>query len=85
MNAHYLPAEPPKGLLMSMALRYDHALGCEGYYDQEIFKSSGVTHKRRLESTLSTMRQLYDEVAGCGFYKPEKESEYAGMLENSLK
>lgn len=54
---------------MSMAIRYDHALGCEGYYDQHIFQSDGITHEQRLKGVLVTMRQLYEEVSGHGFYK----------------
>lgn len=72
-----LPKEPSPGLLMSMALRYDHALGCDGYYDSP---ESGITHAQRLKSTLSTMRQIYEEVAGTGFYAPDKESSYAVMI-----
>lgn len=75
-----VPAEPPPGLLMSMALRYDHGLGCPGYYDSAIFASSGITHAKRLDATLRTMRQLWEEVSGNGFYRPEKEAEYADML-----
>ena len=64
-----LPQKPPQGLLMSMAIRYDHGLGVDGYYDQPLFATSGLTHKQRLESTLTTMLQLYEEVAGWGFFK----------------
>lgn len=71
--------EPPPGLLMSMAIRYDHALGCPGYYDSEFFKAQGVTHAQRLEGTLRTMRQLWEEVTGRGFYSPEREAEYAKL------
>jgi hypothetical protein len=70
---------------MSMAIRYDHALGCSGYYDQPMFKDSGVTHVQRLETTLEIMRQLYEEVAGYGFYSPEKESKYLEMLSSCYK
>lgn len=72
-----LPLNAPPGLLMSMALRYDHALGCPGYYDQEFLAQPGVTHEMRLKSTLNIMQQLYEEVAGFGFYKPELEQKYA--------
>jgi hypothetical protein len=63
---------------MSMALRYDHGLGCPGYYDQPIFQTHefSPSHAQRLESTIGTMRQIYEEVSGYGFYKPEKEAEY---------
>jgi hypothetical protein len=63
------PVDPSPGLLMSMAIRYDHALGLPGYYDGALFSGSGVTHAQRLESTLRTMRQLWEEVVGQGFYK----------------
>lgn len=72
-----LPKDPPPGLLMSMALRYDHSLGCPGYYDDEIYTCRGISHKQRLEGTLTIMRQLYEEVAGYGFYKPELEGKYS--------
>ncbi len=67
-----LPQEPAPGLLMSMAVRFDHAIGLPGYYDDPMFASGEpaqrVSHQRRLESTLATMRQLYEEVSGYGFY-----------------
>jgi hypothetical protein len=81
-----LPKDPPPGLLMSMALRYDHALGCPGYYDEvnrlggSLGFSTGASHSQRLESTLRQMRQLYEEVSGHGFYRPEREAEYVAML-----
>ncbi len=62
--------EPPDELLMSMAIRYDHGLGCAGYYDQPSMQRDGVTHAIRLRSTLTTMRQLHEEVVGTGFYRP---------------
>ena len=76
-----LPKDAPPGLLMSMAMRFDHALGCPGYYDSELMQAvnHGISHARMLESTLSQMRQLYEEVSGHGFYRPEKEAEYAAI------
>jgi hypothetical protein len=67
-----VPVEPTPELLMSMAVRYDHGLGIPGYYDQEIFSKSGITHAQRLEATLRTMSQLHEEVVGTGFYRPRK-------------
>jgi len=64
-----LPQEPPAGLLMSMALRFDHGLGCGGYYDAICGDGE---HQKRLESTLTVMRQLYEEVSGHGFYSLEQ-------------
>lgn len=40
----------------------------------------GETHAKRLEYVLRVMRQLYEEVSGHGFYRPEREAEYAAML-----
>jgi hypothetical protein len=68
-----IPVKPTDALLMSMAVRYDHGLGMPGYYDQELFSASGVTHAQRLESALGTMRQLHEEVVGKGFYRPEND------------
>jgi hypothetical protein len=65
-----VPVKPTDALLMSMAVRYDHGLGIPGYYDSELFAASGLTHARRLEAALTTMRQLHEEVVGKGFYKP---------------
>ena len=67
---------PSVGLLVSMAIRLDHGLGCPGYYDSPAFSASGLTHKRRLEAAMSTARQLWEEVAGVGFYSPAREAYY---------
>ena len=76
-----VPVEPSRELLMSMALRLDHGLGCPGYYDQPIFGSGvGVTHAQRLESALSDMRKVYEEVTGQGFYSPANAERYSAML-----
>jgi hypothetical protein len=74
---------PSDGLLMSMAIRSDHALGCPGYYDQKGLGrlNKGVSHARMLESALGDMRKLHEEVVGTGFYSPEKESDYQAMAE----
>lgn len=76
--------EPSIGLLMSMAMRYDHAIGMPGYYDQGIQAWDGISHARRLESIMSTMRQLYEEVSGHGFYSPEREDSYRAMYEAAI-
>lgn len=76
-----VPVEPSAGLLMSMAIRSDHALGCPGYYDQKGLgrPNNGVSHARMLECALGDMRKLHEEVVGTGFYSPEKESDYQAM------
>ena len=68
-----MSTEPSLGLLMSMEIRYDHALGIPGHYDSGIYKHLGVTHQQRLENTISTMRQLWEEIAGQGFWSPEQD------------
>ena len=78
-----MPQEPPPGLLMSMAIRFDHGLGVPGYYDQLLAAGAAVDrHATRLESTLRTMRQLYEEVSGYGFYSKAKEAEYAALADS---
>ena len=74
-------AAPSVGLLVSMAIRLDHGLGCPGYYDSPAFSASGLTHKRRLEAAMSTARQLWEEVAGVGFYSPAREAYYVGLAQ----
>lgn len=69
-----LPKEPPEKLLKSMAIRYDHGLAIPGYYDQEMTKGvSKISHEDKLKATMNVMSQLYEEVAGYGFYKYEEE------------
>lgn len=75
-----LPKEPSMALLMSMALRYDHGLGCPGYYDQSILGGNG-NHAQQLKATLRIMSQLYEEVSGYGFYSEENEEYYLNLLE----
>lgn len=70
---------PTIGVLMSMAIRSDHALGCPGYYDSPLFASTKVTHAQPLESTMRSMRQLWEEATGNGFYRPEHEANYARL------
>ena len=72
---------PSKGLLMSMAIRSDHGLAVPGYYDQ--IHGPGH-HRKRLESTMSAMHQLWEEVTGNGFYSPELEESYVKDYEEVM-
>ena len=74
-----VPVEPTDGLLMSMALRVDHRLGCSGYYDVPDGEP-WQTHARRLEVAISEARKQHEEVVGTGFYKPERDDAYRAML-----
>jgi hypothetical protein len=74
------PEQPSRGLLMSMAIRLDHGLGVPGYYDQDIFGSNAPTHQQRLDAAITTARQMWEEVVGRGFYRPEKDAEYAARF-----
>lgn len=77
-----VPIRPSKGVLMSMAIRMDHALGMPGYYDQLPAFLRGpnpVPHKARLEIALADARRCYEEVVGTGFYSPEKEKDYVSL------
>lgn len=74
------PSEPSPGLLMSMAMRYDHSLGMPGYRDWKLAPGIGEKepglHARILANTMGSMRQLWEEVTGNGFYSPAREADY---------
>lgn len=74
-----VPREASPGLLVSMAIRSDHALAVPGYYDGDMFPASNVTHADRLMAAVRTARQMHEEVVGIGYYRPEKEVDYATM------
>ncbi len=81
-----VPVEPTLGLLMSMAIRMDHALGHPGYYDASpdsmLFDPHGPSHAQRVKCMLSEMRQVHEEIVGTGFYKPKKEDDYRSLIPN---
>lgn len=62
-----LPAKPPRELLVSMAMRLDHAFGVDRH---EAFPGCwvGYTPEERAIKLLD-MERLYEEVAGLGFYR----------------
>ena len=60
--------EPDPKLLWSMALRYRHDFGFDRHPDDPF--GMGCTPQER-EAILRTMRQLWEEVVGLGFYKPD--------------
>jgi hypothetical protein len=71
--------DPTPGLLYSMAIRADHGLACNGYYDSLSFPGG---HQRRLEVALSEARKQHEEVTLQGFYSVDKEEEYLASLKN---
>jgi len=73
-----VPEKPSRGLLISMALRMDHAFCAP---EQSLFGMSvfGHTNDYR-ESVLTTLRQAYEEVVGKGFYHPDGEEHYRSMM-----
>jgi hypothetical protein len=74
----HIPDTPSIGLLMSMALRYDHGLGVPGYYDTLLGPGA---HQKKLDATLALMAQLYEEVSGQGFYSPDREGYYLALAQ----
>lgn len=64
-----VPLNPPRALLVSMAIRFDHAFLMKR---QEMMPGTGIfqgyTPEQR-ESLIRQMSQLYEEVIGTGFYK----------------
>lgn len=71
-----VPIKAPDALLRSMAMRYNHGFQ---------FLDSAAQ-----KSILTTMRQLYEEVVGEGFYKspdkiPESEKAFAAWLSKTVR
>lgn len=72
-----IPIEPSDAILYFMAITYDHALGCPGYYDHEMF--AGPSHEYRLKIAKQLMRKLYNDIVILNsnpelqkLYQPEK-------------
>ena len=80
-----VPRKPSEGLLMSMAVRSDHALGCPGYYDQPLLGGKVGAHEARVQAALREMSKLHEEVVGEGFYRPEHDARYVAMLPLGVK
>lgn len=72
-SAGYLsvPAIPEPACLDSMCMRYDHGFGIKrlNTWVNPIREETDEEFERRRESTRSTMRQLYEEATGQGFFK----------------
>jgi hypothetical protein len=64
-----LPREPTDGLLVSMALRLNHGFVLDSEQSRKI--------------QVSSMRQVYEEISGEGFYKVEREQDYKAMLSSA--
>ena len=78
-----VPIEPPIELLISMALRIDHGLGCPGYYDCLPIQL-GPTHKQRMDATIADMRRVYEEAVGKGFYSDDRKEYYASLTASPM-
>ena len=87
-----LPLTP--GLLISMAIRYDHSFGIlMGYFDShktlvskqcQILDDVMVYYRRGQELSnyaMGTEAQLWEEMTGAGFYHPDRESSYQASAE----
>lgn len=75
-----VPKEPTPGLLKSMALRYDHGIFAP-HFDFGQGCPTVEERQRHIDVTLTTMKQLHEEVVGTGFYKPDKEDFYNALAE----
>jgi hypothetical protein len=75
-----IPKVPTIGILMSMALRRDHALGCPGYYDQ-----FGQSHSRMVEVALEDTKKQYEEIVGTGFYHADREDYYCSLIPENVE
>ena len=61
-----LPKAPPLSLLVSMALRVNHGFGLDDARSQQV--------------QLSNMGKVYEEMAGHGFYSPDRTAYYMDMV-----
>jgi hypothetical protein len=75
-----VPVEPTDGLLMSIAMRFDHAIAMPGFYDQQMLGGKPGDHARRLSSLIADARRAHEEIVGKGFYAPEREDDYKASL-----
>lgn len=66
---------PPLGLLVSIAMRLDHALfACLPGESQEDFES-------RIEWRMLDARRAYEEISGQGFWSAERNARYEECYE----
>ena len=72
-----VPVEATEGLLISMALRMDHAFGMP---DMGEFEYRKPNIRAWQDARLTELRKAHEEVVGTGFYSPEKEADYTAML-----
>jgi hypothetical protein len=87
-----LPLTP--GLLLSMALRYDHSFGIHGPFDPEpdlaskqmaIFDQAVEYWRTRHDEPITvTDRQLREEMTGVGFFVPAVGQEDVSLLRASM-
>lgn len=91
----YLPLTP--GLLISMAIRYDHSFGIwmgpfetsSSLEEKQLAILEDVIgyYSRRHEITNSargTDAQLREEMTGQGFYRPDREAEYVSGVGRAI-
>lgn len=69
-----VPVKPSRGLLVSMAIRQNHAFLIDLNPDDPL--SPGVNPLFR-ENILASMAQLYEEAIGKGFHSPGRDHAYA--------
>ncbi len=77
-----IPTTPPRALLVSMAMRLRHDFGIARPVQpdgSDTLIAGGMTPRER-EVMLTEMAQLYEEVAGKGFYRWDEGPEQRGGL-----
>jgi hypothetical protein len=78
--------DPTLGTLMSMAIRSDHALMVDGYYDGlPAFIEQSPKHATMVENAIREMRKLYEEVVGKGFYDEGREDFYKAIYFKAIE
>jgi hypothetical protein len=73
---------PPRGLLLSIALRLDHSLLAPVWF--KAGSPPAEDRRRRIEMALSDARKVWEEVTGHGFWRPENNEDYEAMEQEGI-
>lgn len=81
LASRHLPREASLGLLVSIAMRLDHGFGMRRVLPEE---SEEAFHRRQHVLLLDAAR-AYEEIAGTGFYRPDREHLYVVQVAAAVR
>lgn len=71
----------PDELIWNMALRFDHGLGCPGYYDWLLIPGG---HENRVQIVVKAMRDILEYVLSKFYGTPIPHTPFRGLLEGMI-